>query len=132
VQAAELAAARRRPARDELATLALALASLGLLTGSPAGGNGETALLGGAGLALPVNGTALAALALHPSPAALGLLAALGAGPTALAYLLYYRSISVIVTAWPPAGVNGRGARRRTGRPCSAGGRRTRRGRRRR
>ena len=135
VQAAELAAARQRPSRDKLATLALALASLGLLAGTPAGGNGETALLGGAGLALlsaagfaattligatPVpglgdlaltgygsalggvallplaltsNGTALAALALHPSPAALGLLAALGAGPTALAYALYYRGL---------------------------------------
>jgi DME family drug/metabolite transporter len=52
VQAAELAAARQRPSRDKLATLALALASLGLLVGTPAGGNGETALLGGAGLAL--------------------------------------------------------------------------------
>ena len=135
VQAAELAAARQRPSRDKLATLALALASLGLLAGTPAGGNGETALLGGAGLALlsaagfaattligatpvpglgdlaltgygsalgglallplalPSNGTALAALALHPSPAALGLLAALGAGPTALAYALYYRGL---------------------------------------
>jgi DME family drug/metabolite transporter len=135
VQTAELAAARQRPSRDKLATLALALASLGLLAGTPAGGNGETALLGGAGLALlsaagfaattligttpvpglgdlalsgygsalgglallplalPSNGTALAALALHPSPAALGLLAALGVGPTALAYTLYYRGL---------------------------------------
>jgi drug/metabolite transporter, DME family len=135
VQAAELAAARQRPTREKLVTLALALASLGLLAGAPAGGNGETALLGGAGLALlsaagfaamtlivatPVpglgdlamtgygsafgglallplalssNGTALAALALHPSPAALCLLAALGVGPTALAYALYYRGL---------------------------------------
>jgi DME family drug/metabolite transporter len=135
VQAAELTAARQRPSRDKFATLALALASLGLLAGTPAGGNGETALLGGAGLALlsaagfaattligatpvpglgdlaltgygsalgglallplalPSNGMALAALALHPSPAALGLLAALGVGPTALAYALYYRGL---------------------------------------
>ena len=135
VQAAELAATRQRPSRDNLATIALALASLALLVGPPAGGNGETALLAGAGLALlsaagfaattligatpvpglgdlaltgygsalgglallplalPGNGTALAALALHPSPTALGLLAALGAGPTALAYALYYRGL---------------------------------------
>jgi drug/metabolite transporter, DME family len=52
VQSAELAAARERPSTQELATLALALTSLGLLVGTPTAGNHETALLGGAGLAL--------------------------------------------------------------------------------
>jgi DME family drug/metabolite transporter len=134
VQAAELAMARRRPSRAELATLALALAGLGLLVGLPAGHGGEAGLLGGAGLALlsaagfaaltligatPVHGlgdlaltgygSALGGLVLlplallagaasggpafRPSLTAICLIAALGTGPTALAYVLYYRGL---------------------------------------
>jgi DME family drug/metabolite transporter len=144
VQAAELARSRQLPSRDELATLALALAGLVLLVGIPAGGQGtggqgEAALPAGAGLALlsaagfaamtlisatpvrglgdlaltgygsalgglalvplavlagtPSGGTALAGLAFRLTPAVVCLVTALAVGPTALAYVLYYRGL---------------------------------------
>jgi DME family drug/metabolite transporter len=139
VHAAELAMGRRRPSPDELASVALALAGLGLLVGIPAGQHGEAGLLGGAGLALlsaagfaaltligatpvpglgdlaltgygsalgglvllPVamlagggsGGAVLGSLTFRPSLEVICLIAALGVGPTALAYVLYYRGL---------------------------------------
>jgi drug/metabolite transporter, DME family len=139
VQAAELVAGRRRPEWPRLATLAVALAGLGLLVGFPAGRYSETSLLTSTGLAVasgagfaaltligasPVaelddlamtgyssvlGGLALVPLALgitggitggiaggiafRPTAEAFGLVAGLAVGPTALAYMLYYRGL---------------------------------------
>lgn len=126
---------KRRPVgrldRADVATMAVALAGLGLLTSRPGGGLSETAVLAGTGAALlsaagfaavtlleasPVAGLdeltlngfgfLLGGLALlpvavafghgmsfRPDLASAGLLAALGAGPTAAAYTLYYRGL---------------------------------------
>jgi DME family drug/metabolite transporter len=119
------------PGRTGLVTVAVALAGLGLLAGSPGNGLSENAMLAGTGMALlsaagfaavtligvsPVPGQdeltlsglgfSLGGLALlplaavpgsglgfRPGLASAGLLAALGSGPTAVAYLLYFRGL---------------------------------------
>jgi DME family drug/metabolite transporter len=121
----------RRPIRRRTAGITcLALAGLGLLVGLPSAGSRETAVLGGAGMALlaaagfaavtltgarPVAGlddltaigfgftigglallplaAAFGGLGFRPGPAAIGLIIALGTGPTAAAYTLYFRGL---------------------------------------
>jgi DME family drug/metabolite transporter len=127
----ERASGRRALGRAGVITIAMALAGLGLLVGSPGGGFSETTVLASTGMALlsaagfaavtligtsPVTGLdeltlngfgfSLGAMALlplaavlggglgfRPSLASAGLLAALGIGPTAVAYTLYFRGL---------------------------------------
>ena len=126
----EQARGRRALGRAGAATLAMALAGLGLLVGLPGGGFSEAAVLASTGMALlsaagfaavtligtsPVPGldeltlngfgfslggmallplaAVLGGLGFRPSLASAGLLAALGIGPTAAAYTLYFRGL---------------------------------------
>jgi DME family drug/metabolite transporter len=135
VQVAELVAARQRPHRSNLITLAAALVGLGLLIGLPGSGHSQSALLASGGfallsaagfaaltligaspvpglddlamtgygslfgglallpLALIVGGTASGGITFRPSAESFGLVAGLAIGPTALAYILYYRGL---------------------------------------
>jgi DME family drug/metabolite transporter len=111
VLAAGRAGSRRKISRSEAGITGLALTGLGLLVGLPSGGFREAAVLASAGLAvLAAAGFAAVTLAgsrpvpglddltvtgfgFRPDAAAIGLLIALGTGPAALAYTLYFRGL---------------------------------------
>jgi DME family drug/metabolite transporter len=126
VLAAERVRGSRRTGRLAGCATGLALTGLALLAGLPSGGFPESAVLASAGMALisarPVAGlddlaasgfgfalgglvllpvaAAFGGIGFTPGPVTLGLLAALGTGPTAVAYTLYFRGLRAV-----PAGI---------------------------